>query len=343
MAKARRQSNNNDYVTLGFRVLILVIISLLLANSARKKLEKVIMNEELPAAQEQYTQLKEQKGSIRALAAMFSGKGETADDTDDSRLSRRLNGAPEIASVKLLAEAKPVEEAEESATELIEVEGKLFRGKLLRITDPSRVYIGVSGKLGGEVPGKKIEDIVKKYGALAGVNASGFDDPNGLGNGGTPLGLVISQGEWQFGYDWMTYEVIGFDKKNKLHCGYMTGRQARELGLRDAASFGPILISDGKKVNNANRQGGYNPRTVIGQTEDGTVLLLVIEGRQISSLGATCDDAAEIMLKYGAVNAGNMDGGASSVMIYNGEQITLSSSLNGSRAVPDAWLVAPEQ
>ena len=343
MAKARRQSSNNDYVTLGFRVLILVIISLLLANSARKKLEKVIMDEQLPAAQEQYTQLKEKKGSIRALAAMFSGQGETADDTDDSRLSRRLNAAPEIASVKLLAEAKPVEETEDAATERIDMEGKLFRGKLLRITDPSRVYIGVSGKLGGEEPGKKIEDIVKKYGALAGINASGFDDPNGLGDGGTPLGLVISQGEWQFGYDWMTYEVIGFDKKNKLHCSYMTGRQARELGLRDAASFGPILISDGKKVTNANRQGGYNPRTVIGQTEEGTVLLLVIEGRQISSLGATCDDAAEIMLKYGAVNAGNMDGGASSVMIYNGEQITLSSSLNGSRAVPDAWLVAPEQ
>ncbi|MBP0971503.1 MAG: phosphodiester glycosidase family protein [Oscillospiraceae bacterium] len=343
MAKARRQSNSNNYVTLGFRVLILVIIALLLANSARKKLEKVVTEEQFPTAAEQYTQLKEQKGSIRALAAMLTGKGESADDTDDSRLSKRLNGAPEIASVKLRAEVKSAEEAEKSVTELIDVEGRYFRGKLLRITDPSRVFIGVSGKLGGEEPGKKIEDIVKKYGAVAGVNASGFDDPNGLGNGGTPLGLVISQGEWQFGYDWMTYEVIGFDKKNKLHCSYMTGRQARELGLRDAASFGPILISDGSKVNNANRQDGHNPRTVIGQTDDGTVLLLVIEGRQISSLGATCDEAAEIMLKYGAVNAGNMDGGASAVMICNGEQITLSSSLNGSRAVPDAWLIAPEQ
>ena len=153
---------------------------------------------------------------------------------------------------------------------------------------------------------------------------------------------MISQGEWAFGYEGLTYEVVGFDKENHLHCGYMTGAQAKALDLRDAASFGPILISDGVKVNNSAKWSGYNPRTVIGQTEDGTVLLLLIEGRQISSLGATYDDVADLMLEYGAVNAGNMDGGASAAMIYNGEQVTISSSLNGSRAVPSCWLVAPE-
>ncbi len=341
MANARRQSNH--YLTLGIRVLILVIITLLLVNAARRRLERVVTDEQFPAAAEQYAQLKEEKGSIRALSTMLSGKGESADDDSDSILSKFVSPKPAAAQITLHAAAKAEEEQVPPATELIDVQGKLFRGKLLKIKDPSRVYIGVSGPLGGDKPGKKIEEMVKSYGAIAGVNASGFDDPNGMGNGGTPLGLVISQGEWAFGYDWMTYEVVGFDKKNKLHCGYMTGAQAKELNLRDAASFGPILISDGVKLNTSAKWSGYNPRTVIGQTEDGTVLLLLIEGRQISSIGATYDDAADLMLEYGAVNAGNMDGGASSVMVYNGEQVTLSSSLNGTRAVPSCWLVAPEK
>lgn len=342
MANPRRQSNNR-YVTLGIRVLILVIISLLLLSSARRKLEKLITAEQFPTAAQQYTQLKEEKGSLRALYTMFRGEGESADIKSVSMLEKRLSGKPDIAKVRLQAEARSTDEDEQPAAELIEINRELFRGKLLRISDPSRVFIGVSGALGGEAPGKKLEEITKSYGAIAAINAGGFDDPNGTGNGGTPNGLVISQGEWAFGYDWMTYEVVGFDKKDKLHCGYMTGRQAQELDLRDAASFGPILISDGVKINNSGKWSGYSPRTVIGQTDDGTVLLLLIEGRQISSLGATYDDVTQLMLEYGAVNAGNMDGGASSAMIYNGEQVTISSSLNGSRAVPCCWLVAPEK
>lgn len=342
MAKPQPQSNNN-YVTLGIRVLIIVIISMLLLNSARRKLENLVTEEQFPTAAAQYQKLKGEKGSIRALYAMFRGEGESADVQQVSMLEKRLSGKPDIAKVKLQAEVQSTDNDEQPATELIDISRGLFRGKLLRISDPSRVFIGVSGALGGETPGKKIEEIAKSYGAVAAINAGGFDDPNGTGNGGTPTGLVISQGEWAFGYDWMTYEVVGFDKKDKLHCGYMTGRQAKELDLRDAASFGPILISDGVKVNNSGKWSGYSPRTVIGQTDDGTVLLLLVEGRQISSLGATYDDVTEIMLDYGAVNAGNMDGGATSAMIYNGEQVTISSSLNGSRAVPSCWLVAPEK
>ena len=69
---------------------------------------------------------------------------------------------------------------------------------------------------------------------------------------------------------------------------------------------------------------------------------MLIEGREISSIGATFSDAADLLLEYGAVNAGNMDGGASSVMIYEGEQITISSSLYGAREMPSCWLVKPE-
>ena len=72
------------------------------------------------------------------------------------------------------------------------------------------------------------------------------------------------------------------------------------------------------------------------------MLILMLEGRQISSIGASMDTTADIMLEYGAVNAANLDGGASTVMYYQGELLTNCSSLYGSRAVPTAILVKPE-
>ncbi len=228
-------------------------------------------------------------------------------------------------------------------TELVDVVGKYYRGKMLIIKDPSRVFVGVSGPLGPAYAGKLVPDIIESYGAMAGVNASGFDDPNGVGNGGTPLGMVMSEGEMKYGYLGGSYEVIGFDSNNKLHCGWMTGQQAVNLGIRDAVCFGPVLVSNG--IKQGGLQGGhgaYNPRTAIGQREDGTVLILMLEGRQISSLGASLDTTADIMLEYGAVNAANLDGGASTVMYYQRELLTNCSSLYGSRAVPTAILVRPE-
>ena len=342
MAKRRRRKNR--YATLGIRTLILVLVTLMLFRSGCKKLGKIASDPEYPIASRQYTEQEEAHGRIRALRSILSGKAEESAEDAGTALMLRTADTLDYETVELKAPLQESEQKKEEQpeTELIDINRGVYRGKLLRIKDASRVYIGVSGPLGAEHAGKQLGDIVRSYGALAGVNASGFYDPDGMGNGGTPLGLVISQGKMAFGDDWTNYEVIGFDKKNKLHCGYMTGKQAMDMGIRDAACFGPVLISEGKRMNTADRWSGHNPRTVIGQTEDGTVLILLIEGRQISSIGATFDDVKDLMEEYGAVNAGNMDGGASSVMYYNGEQLTLSSSLNGTRDIPSCWLVAPE-
>ena len=106
-----------------------------------------------------------------------------------------------------------------------------------------------------------------------------------------------------------------------------------------AVSFrpGPILIQNGRMGTNLG--GGLNPRTCIGQTADGTILLLVVEGRRPDSLGATYDDLARIMAEYGAVNAANLDGGSSSEMYYNGESIIRNSSYFGARRLPNVILI----
>ena len=85
--------------------------------------------------------------------------------------------------------------------------------------------------------------------------------------------------------------------------------------------------------------GGKNPRTAIGQRADGSVLLLVVDGRQANSLGATFKDLAYIMLEYGAVNACAMDGGTSTQMVYYGQVLNNPYSPTGPRKCPTAWLV----
>ena len=67
--------------------------------------------------------------------------------------------------------------------------------------------------------------------------------------------------------------------------------------------------------------------------------MLVIDGRQIHSTGATYQDMTDIMLDYGAVNAINMDGGSSSLMYYKGAYLNSGVVLTGSRKMPTAFIV----
>ena len=113
------------------------------------------------------------------------------------------------------------------------------------------------------------------------------------------------------------------------------------MGIRDALCYGPTLIVNGEKVEMSGYGSGVNPRTAIGQRKDGAILLLVINGRQLSSLGATYSDLASILWDFGAVNAANLDGGTSTGMYYKGEIVNQILRL---RKLPTAVIVmeAPE-
>ena len=245
----------------------------------------------------------------------------------------------EEAAGSMVMVADPPEDGEEWL-EIIDVKGLTFTGKMMVIHDPSRVIVGTLEAYGQSCQGMLLTDFIAKYGAIGGTNAGGFLDPNGAGNGGTPDGMVIRNGNlvWGSATGWYR-DVIGFDANHILHVGNMYGQDALNLGLTTAVSFnrGPILIQNGEIRTNLG--GGLNPRTCIGQTADGTILLLVVEGRRPDSLGATYDDLAQLMAEHGAVNAANLDGGSSSEMCYEGEKIIRNSSYVGARQLPTAILV----
>ncbi len=243
--------------------------------------------------------------------------------------------------IKIPDENDTAEEVEALIVE--EVKGDTFKGKMMIIADPTRVFVGSSAEqYSSSQRGKKVEEIIASYGAVGGTNAGGFSDPGGVGNGGIPLGIVISQGELLWGNLATTYDVIGIDTDNKLIVGSMTAQEALDKNIRDAVSFGPVLISNGEVMEVSGSGGGLNPRTAIGQRADGAMLLLVCDGRQSNSLGASMSDVIDVMIDYGAVNAANLDGGSSTVMYHNDELINVCASLYGPRDMPTAIVVGPE-
>lgn len=201
------------------------------------------------------------------------------------------------------------------------ISGDTYNAYLMIIRDPARVYMATAQeKFSRSVPGERINRQMEKEGADAAINAGAFFD-NGTASpevGSVPCGLVFAGGEcvWD---DGTTYNgFAGFNEENILVVAKsMTKSQAEELGIRDGCCFGPVLIMNGVINEEAyNSNSGYNPRTCIAQREDGAVLFLCVDGRQAGSLGATYADLIDILVENQAVNACNLDGGSSSVMLY---------------------------
>ncbi len=219
-----------------------------------------------------------------------------------------------------------------------DVVGGTFKGKMMIVKDPKRLFVGTLEAYDGR-DGITLDAFVQQSGAVAGINAGGFEDEKGFGNGGTPIGYVIHDGVLAFGSNGSYGCVVGFDGNGKLIVGNMTAGAALQKGVREAVTFGPALVVNGEPAPVAGTGGGLNPRTAIGQRADGAVLLLVIDGRQSHSLGASYKDCRDVMMSYGAVNAANLDGGSSTLMIHEGKHVNFCASLYGSRDLPTAFLV----
>lgn len=233
------------------------------------------------------------------------------------------------------------EDPDGDGIDIVDVVGGTYRGKMMIVYDPTRVFVGISGEFGPEEYGKTINEIYNSYdNIVAGINGGGWDDRDGHGTGGEPWGIVMSQGEVLWGEPLNTlWECCGITKEGKLVVGTFTIQQALDMGVTDAAKYGPPLLVNDIPTESLGRGGGLNPRTAIGQRADGAMLLLVLDGRQSNSLGASLVDVQDVMLKFEAVNAYNLDGGSSTSMIYNGEHINSNASLVGLRKMCTAFLV----
>jgi len=227
---------------------------------------------------------------------------------------------------------------DEDTIELIDIKGSNYVGKLLKISNPKKVELAVSKHYGTR--GQFLEELVKESNAIAGINGSGFIDEEGKGKAAYPVGMLIKDGEIIYDPGYSEYDIVGFDKHDNLVVGTYTKKEIEELNLRDAVEpFYKLTVNGKDRIKSGNGGYGLHPRTAIGQTSTGTILMLVIDGRQLHSIGATMKDCQDILKSYGAINSAALDGGSSSIMYYDGKiQTKPSNGTSYGRYLPSAFI-----
>jgi exopolysaccharide biosynthesis protein len=250
-------------------------------------------------------------------------------------------GLVQIPSVPAIAAKQ-----EKSPYEIEPVDGKSFKGWIVTINDPKKLKVIVPNRVG---KGEKVTSMVDRTGALLGINGGGFVDPNWEGNGFQPEGIVMSGGKIYYNDGDMKTKrhMIGIDRTGRLIAGNYSANEMLQMGVQEAVSFSPRFIVNGEGLIKDQADGwGIAPRTCIGQTQDGRILFAIIDGRQPKhSIGATLYDVQQLFLERGVVNAANLDGGASTVLVQkdeNGSKPTIvnkPSSEYGERYLPTAWLL----
>ena len=342
-----------------FTVIALILVAACLAAN-------LIFNGPSPAARDILTMTLLEPSGTKWIPGLFMD-AQTLDSIrtrDDSNLKDEFSNTSEIVINKDAAISAGTDEWANSpdGIRFESHSGDTYNAHIMIVRDPSKVYLGTSTEnFSTSIPGTRIDDQIETDGAIAGVNAGAFfdngtSDPSG---GSVPEGLVYSKGvcKWTTGSPPNGIKgFAGFNKDNILVVAQdnLSKAQAEELNIRDGCCFGPVLIMNGEINQEAyNSNSGWNPRTAIGQRKDGAVVFVCIDGRQAGSAGGTYKDVIDIMIEYGVVNACNMDGGSSSIMVYRdtyglfGEagtvQVINSYSLlqERPRKMPTFWMVAP--
>jgi len=290
-------------------------------------------------------------GQMKFLASVFVSDEEIKKIVDKNSMAT-MDAEVDTDLIKVESDS------EQSADiELVEISGSTYFAKMLIIKDPTRVSLATTYPWGEY--GVELDKLVTKKDAIAGINGGLYQSDSN--KGGHPLGVVVADGKIQYNKPYQTgLHLIGFDSDNILRVIDLKDMNAgqveklvKEENIRDAVTFQEEssdannhfvkLIINGEARQASGQGSGANPRTAIGQRADGTVLLLVTDGRGASGhLGATASDLIEIMQEYGAVNAANLDGGSSSSMYYNGKYEMTSVTLyysNSSWRLPTAFVV----
>ena len=289
-------------------------------------------------------------GQLKFLANVFLSKDELQKILDKNSLQDMDD---EVDKNLINTEGNK----EKELIEIHNVSGDGFEGTMMVVNDPSKISLATTYPWGEY--GKELGVIVDEAGAIAGVNGGIYYSSGN--KGGRPYGVTVSNGEIQdITLGWSGLYLIGFDENNLLRIISLEGmnksaveKMVKEEKIRDAISFQEEssdannhfvkLIINGEKRELSGKGSGQNPRTAIGQRKDGSVLILVTDGRgKNGHLGATASDLIDIMAEYGAVNAANVDGGSSSSLYYNKKYLRTSVTFyytNSSWRLPTAFVV----
>lgn len=312
----------------------------------------MICGDTSPKAKQTFVTTILETGQLKFLASWFLSPEEIQAVVDSNSMDK-MDETIDSGLVTIDPDA-----SDEQDIEIIKIPGRTFEATLMKVKDPSR--ISLASIYPWRQLGITLDEFVKENDAVAGINGGLYASSNNTG--GRPYGVVVSNGEIQLNEpnQFKGLVLIGFTEDNLLEIISVEGMSKQEVKemietkkIRDAVTFQEEssdannhfvqLVINGKPRGMNGMGSGLNPRTAIGQCADGSVLLLVTDGRGKSGhLGASASDLIDIMMEYGAVNAANLDGGSSSCMYYEDEYLMTSVTFyysNDSWRMPVAFIV----
>ncbi len=319
---------------------------------------KITCTNDYPATKQTLVTTLLETGQLKFLVSWFLSPEEIQEVINENSMEEITDTVNSALISISTAEDNAGEEEVGEDIEISKVEGGNYTATVMKVKDPSRISLATIYPWRDK--GVNLDELVNDSGAVAGINGGLYDSNNNTG--GKPYGVVVSNGEIQLNQP-QTFAglvLIGFTEDDILQIIDIDGMTAAQVEalitenkIRDAVTFQEEssdsnnhfvqLIINGKSRGMNGVGSGLNPRTAIGQCADGSVLMVVTDGRGKSGhLGASASDLIEIMEEYGAVNAANLDGGSSSCMYYEGEYLMTSVTFyysNDSWRMPVAFVV----
>lgn len=354
--KPRRRKGPNPLKYVGialgymFTFVALLLITVLISL-------KLICGTTSPAAKELLVTTLLETGQMKDIASWFLSPEEIQQIVDGNTMS---SFEEDIDSSLITIDKTDTSTGDTSQAdiEIVEISGRTYFGTLMIVKDPSRVELASIYPWKAE--GVSLDQLVNDAGAVAGINGGLYNSANN--SGGRPYGVVVCKGELQLNEpnQFPGLVLIGFTEDNILEIIPLEGMTKQnvidlvaEKKIRDAVTFQEEasdknnhfvqLVINGEARDMNGMGSGLNPRTAIGQRADGSVLMLVTDGRgKAGHLGASASDLIDVMVEYGAVNAANLDGGSSSCMYYEGEYLMTSVTFyysNSSWKLPLGFIV----
>lgn len=140
--------------------------------------------------------------------------------------------------------------------------------------------------------------------------------------------------------------VVAYGKDSIPALAGLHNNHWRRWKMETVVGGGPVLVHNGN-IRVTNEEEGLfikgekdlHPRSAIGYTRDGRIIVLAVQGRTPGAAGVTLLQEARILQELGCYEALNLDGGGSSCMLVNGKETIKPSDKTGERPVPSVFLI----
>ncbi|MBO8138572.1 MAG: phosphodiester glycosidase family protein [Desulfotomaculum sp.] len=271
---------------------------------------------------EQELEYQEQKKILQQLAQKSSQHKNLSDQIYEERILAMLG--PPIRTHR----------SDRVEVKVFKLDELGYRGYIAKVKlfDPSVFKVVLAKDKFGE--SETTSEAVSRTGAILGINGGGFYRLVQHGKTYTlPIANTIIDGKLRNGGNGFqpSYEdifIAGIQKDGNVTGGIVhTKEELMKLNLWQGVSFVPILLQDGKPMPLPQKwQNEKQPRTILGEYANGDLIMIVVDGRQADwSSGVTLERLQVKLLELGVKEAYNLDGGGSSVFVYNGEVLNRPS------------------